>query len=145
MFKETALRTKILILYNVGSSWSLLITNRTVIPLRTPFGLLIPLLQSSITRNYNHTQLFLPLCNIYTAYNHLYCCNYNHYYFFTLIHARLLNSLQLFFTWEPPVSVSCRELWTVQSESEPESLYDWQSVSLSVLVSSPVWSSWPDI
>jgi hypothetical protein len=32
-----------------------------------------------------------------------------------------------------------------QSESQSESLYDWQSVSLSVLVSSPVWGSWPDI
>jgi hypothetical protein len=31
-----------------------------------------------ITRNYNRSQLFLPLCNIYTAYNHLYCCNFNH-------------------------------------------------------------------
>jgi hypothetical protein len=28
---------------------------------------------------------------------------------------------------------------------ESESLYDWQSVSMSVLVSSPVWGSWPDI
>jgi hypothetical protein len=27
--------------------------------MRTPFGLVIPLLQSSITRNYNHTQSFL--------------------------------------------------------------------------------------
>jgi hypothetical protein len=33
----------------------------------------------------------------------------------------------------------------ISSESESESLYDWQSVSLSVLVSSPVWGSWPDI
>jgi hypothetical protein len=33
----------------------------------------------------------------------------------------------------------------LRSESESESLYDWQSVSLSVLVSSPVWGSWPDI
>jgi hypothetical protein len=33
----------------------------------------------------------------------------------------------------------------IGSESESESLYDWQSVSLSVLVSSPVWGSWPDI
>jgi hypothetical protein len=32
-----------------------------------------------------------------------------------------------------------------ESESESESLCDWQSVSLSVLVSSPVWGSWPDI
>jgi hypothetical protein len=40
------------------------------------------------------------------------------------------------------VTSSLRRRW-VQSESE--SLYDWQSVSLSVLVSSPVWGSWPDI
>jgi hypothetical protein len=33
---------------------------------------------------------------------------------------------------------------TNSSQSESESLYDWQSVSLSVLVSSPVWGSWPD-
>jgi hypothetical protein len=40
-----------------------------VTPLKTPFGLLIPILQSSPTRNYIHTQLFLTLCHIYTAYN----------------------------------------------------------------------------
>jgi hypothetical protein len=37
-------------------------------PLKTPFGLLIPLLQSSPTRNI-HSQLFITLCHIYTAYN----------------------------------------------------------------------------
>jgi hypothetical protein len=42
----------------------------SVSPLKTPFGLLIPLLQSSPTRNYIHSQLFLRLCHIYTAYNH---------------------------------------------------------------------------
>jgi hypothetical protein len=41
-----------------------------VTPLKTPFGLLIPLLQSSPTSNYIHSQLFLTLCHIYTAYNH---------------------------------------------------------------------------
>jgi hypothetical protein len=30
------------------------------------------------------------------------------------------------------------------SESESESVYDWRSVSQYVLVSSPVWGSWPD-
>jgi hypothetical protein len=33
----------------------------------------------------------------------------------------------------------------IKSESESESHCDWQSVSLSILVSSPVWGSWPDI
>jgi hypothetical protein len=42
----------------------------------------------------------------------------------------------------PPHRYMCA---SVQSESESESLYDWQSVSLSVLVSSPVWGSWLDI
>jgi hypothetical protein len=41
-----------------------------ITPLKAPFGLLIPLLQSSPTRNYIHSQLFITLCHIYTAYNH---------------------------------------------------------------------------
>jgi hypothetical protein len=41
-----------------------------VTPLKTSFGLSVDLLQSSPTRNYNHSQLFLTLCHIYTAYNH---------------------------------------------------------------------------
>jgi hypothetical protein len=41
-----------------------------VTSLKTPFGLLIRLLQSSITRNYNHSQLFLTPLHMYTAYNH---------------------------------------------------------------------------
>jgi hypothetical protein len=41
-----------------------------VTPLKTPVGLLILLLQSSPTRNYIHSQLFITLCHIYTAYNH---------------------------------------------------------------------------
>jgi hypothetical protein len=53
-------------MYNVGGSWSVLMTNCTVIPLRTPFGLVIPLLQSSITRNYNHTQLSITRLRVYT-------------------------------------------------------------------------------
>jgi hypothetical protein len=61
---------KLLIVYNVGGSWSLLTINYTVIPIRTPFGLVIPLLQSSITRNYNRSQLFLTPLHMYTAYNH---------------------------------------------------------------------------
>jgi hypothetical protein len=39
-------------------------------PLRTPFGLVIPLLQSSTTRNYNRSQLYLTLYYLCTAYNH---------------------------------------------------------------------------
>jgi hypothetical protein len=39
---------------------------------------------------------------------------------------------------------STQVVW-FQSESESEAHYDWRSVSLSVLVSSPVWGSWPDI
>jgi hypothetical protein len=31
-----------------------------------------------ITHNYNHSQLFLTLLHMYTAYNHLYVRNYNH-------------------------------------------------------------------
>jgi hypothetical protein len=81
------------ILYNVGGSWSVLNPDCTVIPLRTPFGLVIPLLQSSITRNYNHTQSFLTPLHMYTAYNHLSVRDYTHllhsyttvtYYTFTL-------------------------------------------------------------
>jgi hypothetical protein len=34
---------------------------------------------------------------------------------------------------------------TARSQSESESLYDWQPVSPSVFLSSPVWGSWPDI
>jgi hypothetical protein len=41
-----------------------------VTPRTTPFRLLIPLLQSSPTCNNNHSQLFITLCHIYTAYNH---------------------------------------------------------------------------
>jgi hypothetical protein len=33
----------------------------------------------------------------------------------------------------------------LHSKSKSKSHYDWRSVSLSVLVSSPVWGSWPDI
>jgi hypothetical protein len=55
----------IYILYNVGGSWSVLTTNCTVIPLRTPFGLIIPLLQSSITRNYNHTIISYAVTHVH--------------------------------------------------------------------------------
>jgi hypothetical protein len=48
-----------------------------VTPLKTSFRLVLPLLQSQTTRNYNHSQLFLTLCHIYTAYHHT-LCNYNH-------------------------------------------------------------------
>jgi hypothetical protein len=41
-----------------------------VTPLKTSFGLLIPLLQS-YTRNYIHSQLFFTLCHICTACNHI--------------------------------------------------------------------------
>jgi hypothetical protein len=40
-----------------------------VTPLKTPFGLLIPLLQSQ-SHVTTITQLFLTLCHVYTAYNH---------------------------------------------------------------------------
>jgi hypothetical protein len=38
-----------------------------VTPLKTPVGLLITLLQSSPSRNYNHSQLFLTLLRVYTS------------------------------------------------------------------------------
>jgi hypothetical protein len=82
------------ILYNVGGPWSVLITNRTVIPLRTPFGFVIPLLQSSITRNYNHSQLFLTPLHMYTAYNDLYVRNYDHLVH-SCIESLLIDSLRL--------------------------------------------------
>jgi hypothetical protein len=41
-----------------------------VTPLKKPFGLLILFISFPITRNYIHSQLFLTLCHIYTAYNH---------------------------------------------------------------------------
>jgi hypothetical protein len=49
------------ILWRVGGSLDLFCPNCTRYSLRTPFGLVIPLLQSSITRNYIHSQLFLTL------------------------------------------------------------------------------------
>jgi hypothetical protein len=49
--------------------------------------------------------------------------------------------------YELPVAVSYRELnWTqLDSKSKSKSHYDWRSVSLPVLVSSPGWGSWPDV
>jgi hypothetical protein len=50
-----------------------------------------------ITRNYNHSQLFLTLLHMYTAYNHLYVRNYNHlfhsYTFTQYIYVWLYNPL----------------------------------------------------
>jgi hypothetical protein len=40
-----------------------------VTPLKTLFGLVIGLF-TILTRNYNHSQLSITLCHIYTAYNH---------------------------------------------------------------------------
>jgi plasmid maintenance system killer protein len=40
-----------------------------VTPLKTPFGLLIRFITIPITCNYNHSQLSITLCHIYTAYN----------------------------------------------------------------------------
>jgi hypothetical protein len=53
-------------LYNVGGPWSFLNPNCTCYSLLTPFGLVIPLLQSSITRNCNHTQLSITRLRVYT-------------------------------------------------------------------------------
>jgi hypothetical protein len=39
-----------------------------VTSLKTPFGLVIPLF-TILARNYIHSQLFISLCHIYTAYN----------------------------------------------------------------------------
>jgi hypothetical protein len=47
---------------------------------------------------------------------------------------------QWMYSTQPP-----NGFWVHLSESESESLYDWQSVSPSVLVSSPVLGSWPGI
>jgi hypothetical protein len=41
-----------------------------VTPLKTPVRLLIGLFTIPTTHNYIHSQLFLTLCHIYTAYNH---------------------------------------------------------------------------
>jgi glucose-6-phosphate-specific signal transduction histidine kinase len=38
-----------------------------VTPLETPFGLVIPFITIVITRNYNHTQLFLTRLRVYTV------------------------------------------------------------------------------
>jgi hypothetical protein len=35
--------------------------------------------------------------------------------------------------------------WTINSKSKSKSHYDWRSVNPQVLVSSPIWGSWPDI
>jgi hypothetical protein len=57
-------------LYNIrvlDQFWSLIVR---VTPPKTPFRLLIGLITIPITRNNNHSQLFITLCHIYTAYNH---------------------------------------------------------------------------
>jgi hypothetical protein len=58
------------ILYNV-TGYSISSDHRLyrVTLLKMPFGLVIPLLQSQ-SRNYIHSQLFLTLLRVYTAYNH---------------------------------------------------------------------------
>jgi hypothetical protein len=61
-----------------------------VTSLKTPFGLLIRLLQSH-TRNYSHSQLFFTLSHIYTAYNLTCQCS-------TLFSRSLHNTLDIFFT-----------------------------------------------
>jgi hypothetical protein len=115
------------ILYNVGVTWSVLTTKCDVLfHWRRLFRLLICFIYNFTSRNYNHLQ---------------------HYYFFTLIHAnfftlsavvfaysislslKLLNSLQLFFTCELPVTLSYRELLCSQSQSHFTT--DSQSVCLS--------------
>jgi hypothetical protein len=56
--------------YCIVQCWGYLTTSDyqlyRVTPLKTPFGVLIPLLQSSPTRNYIHSQLFLTLLCVYT-------------------------------------------------------------------------------
>jgi hypothetical protein len=75
----------------------------------------------------------LPLVQLYcvtahwlTALNWLYslsCHLFNSVYYFSLTHS----------------------FRSGQSESESELLYNWRSVSQSVLVSSPIWDFWPEI
>jgi hypothetical protein len=104
------------ILYNVGGSWSVLNPNCTVIPLRTPFGLVIPLFTTRITRHYNHTQLSITRLRVYTiiiTYTLVTKVTYNT---LTRLHS-LTSQLSITFTnyrrlyiFTLPVSVSCRDL-----------------------------------
>jgi hypothetical protein len=55
-----------------------------VMPLETPFGLVICLLQSSPTRNYIHLQLFITLLPVYTI--TILTCQYSILYIFTYSH-----------------------------------------------------------
>jgi hypothetical protein len=60
----------IFILHNVwvlDQFWSPIVR---VTPLKTPIWLVLDLFTIPIIRNYNHSQLFITLCHIYTAYNH---------------------------------------------------------------------------
>jgi hypothetical protein len=60
-------------------------------------------------------------------------------------HANLISSLQTV-NWLSILTAYCK-IWTLQSQVKvkSKSRYDRWSVGQSVLVSSPVWGSWPDI
>jgi hypothetical protein len=66
-----------IILWRVGGLLDLFCPNCTRYSTGDPVRICNFFITIPITRNYNRSQLFLPLCNIYTAYNHLYCCNNN--------------------------------------------------------------------
>jgi hypothetical protein len=88
-----------------------------VTPLKTPFRLVISLLQSSPTRNNNHSQLFITLCHIYTAYNHTRSwlqslITHLHIYTGWLLSYQLLSQITTDFTsshFETPAEIFLRE------------------------------------
>jgi hypothetical protein len=69
-----------------------------------------------ITRNYNHSQLFLTLCHIYTAYNHTRSWLQSLIILFTRLHwltsqlSITLSNYHRFYIFTLPVSVSYRDL-----------------------------------
>jgi hypothetical protein len=65
------------ILYNVRVTWPLLITSCTCLATGDAVQIVNSFITIPITRNYNHSQLFLTLLRVYTI-TSLHVRNYNH-------------------------------------------------------------------
>jgi hypothetical protein len=96
------------ILYNVRGSWAVLTTSCTCYATEDTVRIVNWFITIPIRRNYIHSQLFITLCHIYTAYNHTRSClqslitllhwltsqlsitvsNYHRLYIFTLRNSR---------------------------------------------------------
>jgi hypothetical protein len=57
------------ILYSVRVTWSLLTTSYTCYATEDAVRIVNSFITIPVTRNYIHSQLFITLCHIYTAYN----------------------------------------------------------------------------